>query len=243
MGVQSPGDDGQNPGQEVVDDPVDATEGDDAGQVADKPRRDRYGDLEARMELLSDGITELRNAVLESRRQAAPAPAVEEEINDDEPLTASKVSRIVQKNLNQVVNQSNNLTQRQVWDDKAKQEFPLSDPKFLREFKQTWREQVESGLDPTHPRAIYNVAKTTALALKAKGEQPARRQAAANDSPEVSAARGDVRQTSRPSRTPKIADDDPRVRFYTMSGKRTKAQIERMKAKLADRDSTRKATR
>lgn len=217
-------------------------EGEDSSGDGATAKEDRYGNLEAQIGLLNDTVVELRQAVIDSRK-ASPATQFtpDEEINDDEPLTASKVSRIVNKSLTQAVKQSDAATQRSVWDGKAKEEFPLADPKFLREFKKQWNEQVNSGLDPNHPKAIYNVAKITAREVGVKKPAPK------VDPDTVHTVEPTTRDSrpaaSRNSAKSAISESDPRLRFYMMNGNRSKEQIESMKKKLADKDSGRRASR
>lgn len=219
--------DGQDPGQEGAQDAN--TEEGHAGQA--DGGEDRIGNLEARLDLLNSGISELRNAVLQTRNAAPAAQAVvDEDIDDGEPLTGAKVSRIVQKSIASAVSQSTQVNQRQQWDDKAKSDFPLADPKFLREFQKQWNDAVNSGLDAQHPKAIYQVAKQTAAAMGTSVKQAPRRDADVRDTAETPNRGG--AQAPRTA-TAKIPDDDPRVRFYMMRGNRTKEQVAAFKTKLA----------
>lgn len=197
-------------------------------------------DLEARFDLLNDNFSELRQAIL-ANRNGSPVKQEMEELSDDEPLTASKINRIVEKNLTKVVANTAQVNQRQQWDDKAKSEFPLADPKFLREFKREWKEQVESGLDPQHPKAIYKVAKDTARNVGVKKDPASREEESAqtSEAPTGNGARRVERQTSRSS----VGDDDPRLRFYQMKGNLPKEKIEALKKKLGERDAKKRGTR
>lgn len=227
--------DGQNPGQAAS-----AAEGDTAGEGADgKP--DRLADMEARFDLLNDSISELRQAILDRRANGATAAPVVEEIDDDEPLTASKVKKIVQSGLGNVVAQQQNLTQRQQWDEKAKSEFPLADPKFLREFKNTWKEQTGSGLDPTHPKAVYNVAQITARAMGVK-KPTAKSDPETTQTSEAPSANSPSRSARSAPRS-SVSDDDPRLAFYRMKGDKSKEKIEAMKKKLGERDASRRSAK
>jgi hypothetical protein len=228
---------------------AETTDGQDPGQGASAPKEgdagegkvDRLADMEARFDLLNDSLSELRQAILERRPSAAPAPV--EEIDDDEPLTASKVKKIVQSSVSTVAAANQSLVQRQQWDSKAKEEFPLADPKFLREFKAVWKEQTSSGLDPTHPKAVYNVAQITARAMgvkkpvaKADPETSETSEAPTSASPAARQARNGASRSS-------VTDDDPRLNFYKMKGDRTKDQIDAMKKKLGDRDAARRSNK
>lgn len=246
MAKESQATDGQNPGQAAALAPAEEGDAgdDDARAGGESSKEDSISNLEARFDLLNDSLTELRQAILDRRStNGAAAPQVPD-VDDDEPLTASKVKKIVQNGLSNVVQQNQDLVQRQTWDDKAKSEFPLSDPKFLREFKREWREQTASGLDPRHPKAVYNVAQITARSMGVKKPAQAKPDAetahtseapSSNPPPRAAANRG-----GRPST---VADDDPRLRFYKMKGDRTKDQIEAMKQRLGARDATKRSAR
>ncbi len=220
--------DGQDLGQTT--DVVETGAGGDTTGGDSKP--DRLADMEARFEMLQDSIVEMRNALLSSRQSAQTAP--EKDIDDDEPLTPSKVKKIVRDGVAAGAAVTTNLTQRQQWDDKAKSEFPLADPKFLLEFKREWKEQVAGGLDPNHPRAVYNVAKITAR-TSGVVKRPAKDPETAQTSEAPSGASRQNRQQT--SRTSPISDNDPRLAFYLMKGGKSKEKIEAVKAKLAERDA------
>jgi len=213
-------------------------DGDDGGEVVDP-----LTTLGARLDLMEHGITELRNAIVQSRnQQPAPTHNAQVEVDDDEPITGSKVKKIVEGAINQAVNSSTAAGQQQVWDDKAKREFPFADPKFQLEFKKQWDDQVGSGLNPGHPKALYNVAKITARVMGKPGKA-APRQSSPDTTHSGEAPSGtSAAPTRRASTASKISDDDPRLRFYLMKGKKSKEQIQSMKEKLAASDA-RKAAR
>src|SRR5688500_9762828 len=103
--------DGQDLGQEDVS----SESGTAGGDTAGGSKSTGISDTEARIEMLQDSIAELRNAILASR---APAQAHIEEIDDGEPLTPSKVQKIVTKAIGSAVGQNQSQNERQVWDDK-----------------------------------------------------------------------------------------------------------------------------
>lgn len=197
-------------------------------------------DLEARFDLLNDSLSEIRQAILAQRGGGAVKQEMEE-LSDDEPLTASKINRIVERNLTKVVASTANTNQRQQWDDKAKSEFPLADPKFLREFKREWKEQVESGLDPQHPKAIYKVAKDTARNVGVKKDPAAREDTESTQTSE--APTGNARRVERTAARSSVSDDDPRIRFYQMKGNLPKEKLEALKKKLGERDAKKRGGR
>jgi hypothetical protein len=225
--VRDQGTDGQDSGQE--DSSSEGSTGNTQGGQSD----DRVAKLEAQLELLNGNFSELRQALVESRR---PAAAAEVEVDDDDaPLTPSKVRKIVQSSVAQAASATQGLNERQRWDQKAKEEFPLNDPQFLLKFKQEWKEQTESGLDPRHPRAVYNVAKLVARSTGAK-------KAPAKDADTAHTAEASTSQPSRQSshRAGRlVSEDDPRLRFYAMKGNRSKEQMEGMRKKLSEKDSKR----
>lgn len=229
--VKDQGTDGQDSGQEGV--PSEGSTGDTQGGRSD----DRVAKLEAQLELLNGNFSELRQALVESRRQ--PAAAEVEEEDDDKPLTASRVKKIVRSSVAEATSATQGLNERQRWDQKAKEEFPLNDPEFLLKFKREWKEQTESGLDPRHPRAVYNVAKLVARSTGGAKKAPARDPETALTA-ETSSSQPSRQQSQRAGRL--VSEDDPRVRFYAMKGNRTKEQIEGMRRKLSEKDA-RKASR
>jgi len=205
--------------------------------VEPTPADSRYDDLNAKMDMLSDTIVELRGAIV----QRQPAAEIEEEFDDDEPLTSSKVNKIVTKAIKGATAVSNNQSQRQLWDGKAKEEFPITDPKFQLELKKVWNEFQDSGLDPSHPKALYQIAKTTAQRLGTK-KAPARATANTEHTSEAPSS-SQTQVTARSGRKPgMVPEDDPRVRFYTMKGVKDPKKVEAMRARLFEKDS-RKANR
>jgi hypothetical protein len=224
--------DGQDSGQE------DSSEsGASSGDTAGGGKKDRIADMEARFEMLQDSISEMRNALLSSR---TPAQAPVEDIDDDEPLTPSKVKKIVQSSISSAVGQNQSQNERQVWDDKAKADFPLTDPKFQLEVKKEWREQVAAGLNPNHPRALYNVAKIVARSSGVM-KKPAKTDAETTHSSEAPSTQRPA--SAQNGRRSGVSDDDPRLAFYKMKGDRTKDQIEAMKRKLSEKDAASKGVR
>lgn len=230
--------DGQTSGQ------ASGAEGDDStgGGESSSSGNSKLENMEARLDLIADGFAELRQAILDRGGTHQQAAAALEEVDDGEPLTASKIQRIVNNSLKNVVADSTNLTQRQQWDTKAKEEFPLSDPKFLREFKKEWKEQTDAGLDPRHPKAVYNVAKITARSVGVKKvEDPAERRETTQTSEAPSSRAQQVERRGGSRST--VSDDDPRVKFYGMKNDKSKEQVAAFKAKLSERDAKRRPAR
>lgn len=228
--------DGQPGGQGRANAPSESQ--DSSGRQETSRGSEDVEDLKARVDLLNDNFAELRNAILTSRQGSGRAEI--EEISDDEPLTASKVNKIVEKNLTRAVASSTQLQERRQWDDKAKSEFPLADPKFLREFKREWKEMVDSGLDPNHPKAVYQVAKATARTVGVRKE-PGRQEESSTQTSEAASSGTSSQRTERRGTRNAISDDDPRIRFYRMKGPKTKERIEAIKQKLGERDAKRRA--
>lgn len=191
-------------------------------------------DLEARIDLINDNFAELRSAILQ-KNAPAPSASVQVELDDDTPLNAKKVNAIIQQNLDAAIRNGNAKAERQTWDMKAGQEFPLKDPKFLREFQREWREQVESGLDPRHPKALYNVAKIVARSSGVVKREPQRRDPEA-DPTLTSEPSSQGRRTERTGGAKAVSDDDPRVKLYKMGGP-SKERVENFKKKLGERDA------
>ena len=217
----------QNPGQglesDVTDDSTDGGNG--------QNWKGQFEDLNARYDLLNDTVAELRDAIVQSRRsQASAAVPQYDDLDDDSELTPSKVKRIVSDSIGRAVAQSTQVNDRQKWDDKAKADFPLSDPKFLREFKKEWNDMTGGGgLDPNHPKAIYQVAKVVA---KGWAKPQANRSTSSDSHTSEAPTNSPVASSGNTSKI-KIDDNDKQLRFYLMKGDRTKSQIENFKAKLA----------
>lgn len=232
--------DGRDPGQGANAPEAGAAGGETAGGDS---KSDRLADMEARFEMLQDSMMEMRNAFLGSRSQGAGQQSAADDIDDDEPLTPSKVKKIVRDSVASVANANQTLSQRQQWDEKAKSEFPLSDPKFLLEFKKEWREQVEAGLNPNHPKAVYNVAKITARMTGAvkKATKSDAETAHTSEAPTTTGQRPASARSGHQRST--VSDDDPRLAFYAMKGNRTKEQLEAMKRKLGEKDAAKGARR
>lgn len=231
---QGTGQEGQEPAESVT-----TTEGGQGSSGKDA----KIEDLEARLDLMNDNFAELRDAIVKSgKHNPAPSADIQVELDDGEPLTASKVNKIIQHNLDAAVRSGNAKAERTQWDLKAGQEFPLTDPKFLREFNREWKEQVGSGLNPQHPKALYNVAKIVARTSGVKKE-PVRRDPDADPTQTSESSSGTRSATERRGAAKTVSDDDPRLAFYKMKGDRTKDQIDTMKKKLGERDAKRRSLR
>ena len=193
--------------------------------------------LNAKIDLMDDRFGELQSALAKSRQAAAP---MEEEIDydDEEPLTARKVAKIIQSSTQRATAQSQAESQRQLWDGKAKEEFPLTDPTFEREFRRQWRDFHSAGMDTTHPRSLYQVAKATAQAIGSKSvsTKPANTGRAGNDMQDSEAPSGQSSRSSSRSKSA-IDDSDPRVAFYRMKGNKSEDQIKAFKERLSAQDA------
>lgn len=223
---------GQNPGQEA---PA-SKEGDAGGGGGGG---DSLADLKARFDLLQETVSDFTKAVADSRRQQTAPPPQVDDIDDDEPLTGSKVKKIVQSSVAAVAAQNRTLTERQQWDAKAKSEFPLDDPKFQMEVRREWREQVQNGLDPNHPRALFNVAQITARTWG--GKKPSKTQDAETTLNSETPLNPSPRNPrSGGSSQSKISDDDPRVRFYAMKHGKNPDKIKAFKEKLGAQEAPRR---
>lgn len=206
----------------------------DQGDEGESDWKGRFEDLNARYDLLNDTVAELRDAVLSRGNSGGQSHPEVDDLDDDEPLTGSKVKKIVSSSINQAVARNNQVSQRETWDNKAKADFPLGDPKFMREFKREWGSMTaDGGLDPNHPKAVYTVARTVARGWKSQTKS-------ANTTHETSEppsrASSDVtRPGSR--KNAKVDDSDPRVKFYAMRGNKTKDQIEKFKTRISEQDA------
>ena len=208
-------------------------EGQGMGESAAQSDSDRVAGLEAKLDMLADNFAELRGA-LAQRQPAVPEADPYEDLDDETPLTAKQVSKVIDRSLNRVVETNNQAQSRKEWDEKAKSEFPLHDPQFQRKLREVWKEQVVMGLDSRHPAAAYNVAKMTAQIMGVKKPQ-ARKNPDTTHTAEAPSSGTTPRRSTSPAS--KIDDSDPRVSFYNMRGDKTKEQIARFKEKLAEKDA------
>lgn len=229
--------DGQDLGQGAEASEAGAAGGDTAGG----DDKDVVRGLKAEVEMLRESISDMRNALLAPRQQQGSGPQEDEEVSDDEPLTPSKLKKIVDRSVAKAANANQTLSQRDQWDNKAKADFPLADPEFQLAVRKEWREQMASGLNGQHPKALYNVAQIVARTWKG-GKKPAKTDAETTHTSEApSTQRPASAQPGR--RSPSVSDDDPRVKFYAMKGTRTKEQIEKLKRTLGERDAAKGARR
>jgi hypothetical protein len=197
-------------------------------------------DLEARMDLMMDGIGQLTSSVgrIAQYNQAPVQQEVEDIYDDDEPLTASRVGKIVNKAVNSAVNTSNEQSTRREWDTKARKEFPISDPKFEAQFNKEWKSFQDAGGNINHPRAVHKICSDTARILGIGNKTTTRRSAASAEPTGESPSQTGV-QTSRRAANAKILDTDPRVEFYRLRNSDPKA-VEAFKKTLEDKANTKR---
>lgn len=197
------------------------------GSMVQQP--ERYEDISAKVDILMDGFNELRQAML-AKQTLQQQPSQDDYEDDDEPVTGAKVNRIVKKAIGTAVSQSQTLTLRQQWDAKAQQEFPLNDPKFQRELRKDWKELVDSGFDTSHPKSLYMAAKITASKFL---KESSKKESETSEAPTLKGGN----QTPRTSKVSLVSEDDPRVRFYMMKGKKDQKRVDEFRAKLAEQDA------
>ena len=245
MEVESNSSNGGIPGQ--------STQGSDEGGTMDggsnnSGESDGFRRLSAKLDLLQDDYQELRQAIVSSRQAAQPAHQEEDDfdgVDDDSPLTAAQARRLLQKQSQRTANQVQQqqlLEERREWDSKARDAFPLIDPEFQKEFKQQWREAVASGLDPNHAKAIYQVAKTTALVVGAKGLNTNRQTRNTDGDSEFSgeAPTTNPGASARGSRANLSEKAQKQLDFYNLTGSKTKAQVDAFRQKLLESESKNK---
>ena len=225
----------QHEGHEALDG-ASGGQGDDTETTGDEGfvSKSEYNRLESQLANMNDRFDELREALVQQRSaayQQQPAQ-VEEDFDDDEPLTAGKVSKIVQRETKKATSEAERTSQRREWDRRALEEFPTKDPEFERQFRRVWREQVESGLDGRHPKALYNVAKIVAKDFKKKDPKPRAPGGETTEAPSTG-----MTSTPRGGKRSKISDSDERVAFYNMKGDRSPEQIARFKERLERNDA------
>ena len=225
-----------------VDENLPSTE-DQGDQSPSESVDDRFEQQQANYDLLSGNFEELKETIFEGFKQLQRPPAtVEEPVDEEEGLTESKVERIIKRSLQAHGDVQNNNNQRAVWDQKAKDEFPLHDPKFLKEFKREWKEQIAGGLMQTHPRALYNVAKMTArLVGLNKRKTEAKVEEEPLDTGEPPAPRRTVKESSGKFVLSKDEKVRQQVSFYNMRGDRTPKQLAAFQQDLEDKRTARRA--
>lgn len=199
---------------------------------------DRYRDLEAKYDMLLDGFEELRGALIQSRQAPVTQQSFDDDLDDDEPVTPSKLKKVVSSAVSSAVSKSTKVNERAMWDQKLATDFPLHDAQFQRELKKTSRELMSAGMDVGHPKALYECARLTAKSMGLGSRANARVKS------EDLTAEAPSRQTEQRTATVKakmVSEDDPRVKFYTsVKGNKDKKAIEKLRTKLAENDARRK---
>lgn len=195
------------------------------------PKSSWQQDFEARMDVMMDGIGQLSSSV--GRLSQASQPQVQEEVDDfddDEPLNARRVDKIVNRAVSKAVNTSNDQATRRGWDDRARKEFPISDPKFEAQFNKEWASFQGAGGNINHPRALHKVCSDTARHLGLGSKKTTRRDPT-SDEPTGETPTSAGAPVSRRTSSAKITDDDPRVAFYRLRNSDPKA-VEQFKKNL-----------
>lgn len=120
---------------------------------------------------------------------------------------AAAVEAIIEEKFGGLTGKIESQLDKKYWDEKAKTEYPVNDPKFKTELQRVWQDLVSAGLDPAHPRAIYKAAELTARQLGG-GVKKA-------DVKTYQTAEG-TREFAAPKAKPKVSENDPRVVAYKM---------------------------
>ena len=204
--------------------------------------------FEARMDLMSQGLNQINVHLANLGRPQMTQEKFEDLEDDGEPLTPRKVSKIVNQAVNNAVSQSNELTDRRGWDNKARTEFPIKNPKFEAEFNRQWSSFRDAGGDVKHPKAVYKVCTDTARVLGLNSKVADRRDPS-KDIPtgETPAGSSSGSTVSRRVGASKISDEDARVQFFKLKHADPK-KVEHFKKRLeakddADRERARKRAR
>ena len=198
------------------------------------PRGDRFETLEARMDLLGQGLQQINQALANIGRPQMSQEQFEEEFDDDEPLNMRKVSKVVNQAINSAVAKSSDKAEREKWDTKARSEFPISDPKFEAEFNRQWASFRDAGGNMNHPRAVYKVCQDVARVLGSSKPAPRREQSGEHISGEAPTS-GANQASQRRASSSKISDDDPRVTFFKLRNSDPK-KIQKFKEGLEAKD-------
>lgn len=212
-----------------------AAEQSDEGYVESRPQSDnRIEELQAQISQMAEQIAAIPTQLQELSKPKPQqlTPEQQQQLWQQDPNAA--LSNVLDQKMGKLKNDLQIEHQRQYWDDKAKQEFPVNDPKFKAQLKKEWEELRNDGLDPNSPRAVYRAAKNAALVMGIKEKKSQVTNQGTVPSAEAPAA---VSQTKVGSRSA-IPDNDPRVQVYMMSSSkpRTKEQINDFKQKLMIKD-------
>lgn len=203
---------------------------------------EKFADMEARNSQLVDGMNEMRGMISQmasANSHQSQATQVEEELDDDEPLTSSKVSKIVKSAITTAVSRNEEVNTRKSWDEKVKVDFNVADPKFNAALNKVWKELVDGGMDPNAPKALYTAAKVTADRVGTK-KAPVKTQTRnseesdfTSEAPTAGSRGSDISRTNAKM----VSDTDTRVRFYNMKGTKSQEQIKAFRVKLAKDDA------
>jgi len=224
--------DGQLEGQSEYTDEPQETEGVTSGGT------DRYRDLEAKYDMLLDGFEELRGALIQSRQAPVTQQNFDDDMDDDEPVTPSKLKRVVSSAVSSAVSKSTRVNERAMWDQKLATDFPLHDAQFQRELKKTSKELMSAGMDVGHPKALYECARLTARSM-GLGSQSKQRAKSDDLTAEAPSRQAEARTAT--VKTKMVAEDDPRVKFYmSVKGNKDRKAIDKLRTKLAENDTRRK---
>lgn len=212
------------------------TEGDHSEATTEDTRSSWREEMDAKFDLLQDSVSSINRTLSNLSRPAPAATAAEDDddYDDEEPLTGSKVSKIVNKAIGKAVNQTNQVNSRTHWDEKAKSDFPLTDPVFVKEFRKTFNELVSGGLDSNSPKAVYTACQVASKSFK----KPAQKKSSGTQTSEApTPPPSGMRTQTGSSRKVTVDENDVRVRFYKMKGDKTKEQVQRFMEKLSADDA------
>lgn len=192
---------------------------------------------------VDEGFSRIERMLNTSRvnqdQRQTQAPVEEETFDDEEPITASKINKIIKNAMATGAAQSRDLTERSQWDQKAKNDFPINDPKFQREFAKGFEDFISSGGNRDHPRCVYHVAKQTAQRLGVKRNQTQTERGQTTDNQEQLSAEAPNRSASigrgvniQQKKGELDKTSNSQLALYNMRGTKSKEQVEVFTQKL-----------
>jgi hypothetical protein len=181
-------------------------------EEAVEPQTDKIAALEAqigRLAELNEGLVARFDQAEQAKapKQKPLTQAQLDEVYERSPAEAQRL--MLQEEMAKQKEELRRESQKDMWDKRTQDDFPIKDVKFTAQMNQSWQDLVDSGLDTNHPKAVYKAAEQASLVLGlgkkgAKGTEIV---------PTGESSQGRVRQVSRSS----VSDNDPALQMYKMA--------------------------
>lgn len=149
--------------QGAQDTQVDGANTQESGQQAVDPSEERFSSLNSTVSELAELVRSQQAQLAQFTKVLTPQPKqyTQEEL-------AQNPALLVRHELNQFKQEARIETQKQYWDEKAKTEFPVNDPKFKKALEAEWADLNESGFN--NPKSLYKACENAALKLGVKNK-------------------------------------------------------------------------